>query len=95
MFYPETFIESFAKAFPGRQDLCQLLEQEANNPEDDWLIGHFLGKQSFHASYTPISFRQILEATSLEELQGKARASQEASNLYLEWQALCAVQNNG
>lgn len=83
MFYPEDFKNRVKKAFPTWYELHRRLDSE------DVLVGRYLDDNS----PTAFPFSTILTATSLEELQEKAKAAQEKVELYHEWFNLYNEQN--
>ena len=83
MFYPQEFKDRVKKAYPDRKDLHQLLD------DGDRSVGCFLD----HKAVIEIHLRDILAATSLEELQEEARTIQKSRELFLEWNKLDREQN--
>ena len=90
MFYPEDFKNRVKKAFPTWEKMHQKLD------EGDPAVGLYLAdapseNMKFN-SYGAIPVEEILKATSLEELQNKARAIVERGKLYSEWRKLSEEQ---
>jgi len=75
MFYPEDFKNRVKKAFPTWESMHQKLDS------GDVSVGRYLGDNADGV----ISTKTVLAATSLEELQDKARAMEERGQLYSEW----------
>lgn len=82
MFYPKDFKARVKKAYPNWEELHQRLES------GDVFVGRYLDD----SSSTSLSLDTILNATSLEELQEKARLAQEKVELYREWSKLYKEQ---
>lgn len=78
MHYPEDFKEKVRKVYPDKFDLHRRLDQ------DDFSAGAYL------SGLRPkrITLDTILAATSLEELQEKARVEKERYELWEEWRRL-------
>lgn len=83
MFYPEDFKNRVKKAYPNWDELHRRLD------EGDVFVGCYLDD----SCSTGISFETILSATSLEELNNKARVGQEKVAIYNEWCRLRREQN--
>lgn len=83
MFYPEDFKNRVKKAYPDFDELHRRLDN------GDVFVGLFLKDDP----YPPISFDAILAATSLEELQEKAKIALERMDLACEWEKLYDEQN--
>lgn len=83
MFYPEDFKNRVKKAFPTWERMHQKLDS------GDAIVGRYLCNNADDV----ISTKTILAATSLEELQDKARAMEERGELYSEWCRLEKEQN--
>ncbi len=83
MFYPEDFKTRVKKAYPNWEDLHRRLDS------GDVFVGRYLDDNST----TSLSLDTILNATSLEKLQEKARTAQEKVELYREWSNLYREQN--
>ena len=75
MFYPEEFKVRVKKAYPDFESLHQALDR------GDEIVGRYLSDNRSSG----LDFDTILNATSLEELQEKARDKQEKNELYYEW----------
>ena len=84
MFYPEDFKTRVKKAYPNCEELHLGLDS------GDVFIGRYLDD----SSPTSLSLDTILNATSLEELQEKARLAQEKVELYCEWSKLYREQRH-
>lgn len=84
MFYPEDFKTRVKNAYPNWEGLHRRLDS------GDCFVGRFLDD----SSSTTISLDTVLAATSLEELQNKAKAEQEKVELYKEWSKLYHEQNH-
>ena len=82
MFYPEDFKARVRKAYPD----WQLIQEKLDNGST------FVGRLLDDNRSTGLSFETILSATSLEELQDKARAEKEKDDLYAEWSKLYLKQ---
>lgn len=83
MIYPEDFITKVKKAYPNWEELHRKLDS------GDVFVGRYLDD----SSPTALSLDTVLTATSLEELQEKARAIQQKGELYREWLDLYQNQN--
>lgn len=83
MFYPEDFKTRVKNAYPNWEELHRRLDS------GDYFVGCYLDDSSSSA----ISLATVLAATSLEELQNKAKAEQEKVELYNEWCKLYREQN--
>ncbi len=75
MFYPDDFKERVKKAYPYLRDLHHALDN------GDPIVGVYLSE----CRPAPITLETILLATSLEELQEKARIEKEKTDLWQEW----------
>lgn len=83
MFYPEDFKAKVKIVCPDKERVHQLLE------DGDAHLGAHLS----HAYKTSFSFKEILDANSIEELKNKANSMKEIYELFLEWQKLYDNQN--
>lgn len=83
MFYPTEFKEKVKKAFPNWDELHRSLD------EGDVFVGRYLDDNCT----TSLSINTIMAATSLKELQDKARTELEKVELYNEWSRLYNEQN--
>lgn len=84
MFYPEDFKSRVKKAYPNFEKLHRSLDN------GDEIVGRLLDDGSYPST---ISLDTILAATSLEELQEKAKAIKVKLNLYNEWCDIVNSQN--
>ncbi len=85
MFYPEAFKNRVKKVYPNWDELHRRLDS------GDEFVGRYLDDSSHSSS---ISIATILAATSLEELQEKAKVAQAKKELYNEWSKLYNEQNH-
>ena len=84
MFYSKDFKTRVKKAYPNFKELHRSLECG-----NDYTVGLYLSENSSSS----ISITTVLEATSLKELQNKAKAEKEKVELYKEWCELYCKQN--
>ena len=80
MFYPEDFKKRVKEIYPERKDLHRMLEYGL------LIVGQILDD----AAPKGMNFEEVLNATSLEELQESARLQKAKYDLYLEW---CELNN--
>lgn len=84
MFYPKDFKKRARELYPEWNELHELLEK------GDEFAGSYLELGTRGA----LSIDTILAATSLEELQKKAKIEQEKTELYKSWLKLDNEQNS-
>ncbi len=82
MLYPEEFKARVKAVYPNWPALHRGLDSGAE----------FVGQLLSESSSCYLHVNAILEASSLEELQVRAKAEKEQYELYREWQRLCCEQ---
>lgn len=78
MEYPADFVAECQRLYPGWKDLRKRLAEGAS------IVGRYLDDNRTNA----IDYDDVLAATSLEELQEKARELQAKAALYVWWYKL-------
>jgi len=82
MFYPEEFKERVKAAHPNLPKLYEYMEQG-----ERFMVRQFL-EAGIERQRPGISYEQVLEATSLEELQSYVKNQQERVELLKLWKEL-------